>query len=638
MLKHHQLSLSRTFNHYRYHAFSHPPGMCSLDFYATSCCSFLNVFMILNLPDNVGFLTTMNAPSTSQGALSWEAVLNARLAQPQPDFLYSCNNCKEEVPWRWCKSTENKNEGRWIAVCKKFAGEQQVPCNFFRWARGLTSPSSSPTLGSAQLAPTAVIQPAVLSHTTLLIMCAALPQACPPTPPPPPSQLVSILDAAPSDLDVHLSPLLASLLEVPEPPLQVQKGKGRAVEPVYAIKPMQLPSRTVASPSQPKAQAAPRYATQMPAIFTQQNAREEEMNEDRRQHELERLQAATWEKNTVVVYAWTQNGVKPVIYEFQDGFKLPNFYFTLSVLQRLCMTSEDPDIPTPARIAPIQRYNRTLDAWTRFNVGHMVTLHEHDAGILFVRDARIRECMDFDQHLCRLTRPVSPNLMTDLTSECKYVRAASLVRNSRTPSLPRSRIPSLSPVSSGKEHGVPNDSPVQPIKRRFLSILSLTDDDEHDTTKTVHAAKRRHSPLPQTLHHVLPHHASDSHSRSSSISSMHSTPIVKKEDSGSLLSRRSSSYDAIVVEKVVIWPVDFYVVDISRGFNACQRAVDGRRSVADAFVGHFGVPFKASTFYDNRKVWDFQPNASLRQRFIDYGRTEKGSWTSFMKKAKRPRK
>ncbi|KAG0698728.1 hypothetical protein DFH29DRAFT_84252 [Suillus ampliporus] len=144
MLKRHQLSLSRTFNHYRYHAFSRPPGMCSLDFYATSCRSFLNVFMILNLPDNVGFLTTMNAPSTSQGALSWEAVLNARLAQPQPDFLYSCNNCKEEVPWQRCKSTENKNEGRWIAVCKKFAGEQQVPCNFFRWARGSTSPSSSP--------------------------------------------------------------------------------------------------------------------------------------------------------------------------------------------------------------------------------------------------------------------------------------------------------------------------------------------------------------------------------------------------------------------------------------------------------------------------------------------------------------
>ncbi|KAG1788960.1 uncharacterized protein HD556DRAFT_1538510 [Suillus plorans] len=698
-------------NHCRQHAFARPPGMCSLNLYATSCHSFLNVYAILKLLDNVGFLTTMNTPSTSRGAPSWQAVLDARLAQPQPDFIHSCTNCKEEVPWRRCKSNENGNEGRWVAVCKKFAGEQQVPCNFFRWARGSTSPSSSPTLAAAQLAPTtivqpaqlvptAVVQPAALSNATLLLMCAALvckkrphahcenaacrthcsllggcsvkghtsavvldlslalrtphqPQACPPMPPPPPSQPALILDAAPSDLDVRLSPPLASLSEVPEPPAQVQKGKGRAVELPDASEPVQLPSRM------------------MPAIFTQQNAREEEMNEERRQCELERLQAAAREKNTVVVYAWTQNGVEPIIYEFQDGFKLPNFYFTLSVLQKLCMTSEVPDIPAPARIAPIQRYNRALDTWTQFDVGHMVTLHERDAGILFVRDARVRECVDFDRHLHRLTRPVSANLMTDLTSERKYVRAASLARSSRTPSLPptnpvphtrkpRSGMPSLSPVASDNEHEVPNDSPAQPIKRRsfkppikrrFSSILSLTDSDGDDTTKSVHTTKRHHSPLPQAPRRVLPcrkqrpfadsfdlSDASDSHSLSSSISSMHSTPIVKKEDSGSLLSRGSSSHDAIVVEKVAIWPVDFYVVDISRGFNACQRAVDGRHSVADAFVGHFGVPFKASTFYDNRKVWDFKPNTSLRQRYIDYGRTEKGSWTSFMKKAKRPHK
>jgi hypothetical protein len=153
------------------------------------------------------------------------------------------------------------------------------------------------------------------------------------------------------------------------------------------------------------------------------------------------------------------------------------------------MTSEDPDIPAPARIAPIQWYNHTLDAWTWFDVGHMVTLHEHNTGILFVRDARIRECVDFDWHLCRLTCPVSPNLMTDLASEHKYVHAVSLVRNSHTPSLPPM-------VLSGKEYGVPNDLPAQPIKWRFSSVLSLTDDD------TVHTAKRHHSPLP----YILPHH------------------------------------------------------------------------------------------------------------------------------------
>ncbi|KAG1726063.1 uncharacterized protein EDB91DRAFT_1086884 [Suillus paluster] len=332
------------------------PSMCSLNLYATLCHSFLNVYVVLKLLDNVGFLTTMNAPSTSQGAPSWEA----------PDFIHSCNNCKEEAPWRWCETNENGNEGRWMAVCKKFAGKQQVPCNFFCWAWGSTSPSSSPTLGSAQLAPTAVVQPAALSNTTLLLMCAALPQTCLPVPPPPPSQPALILDAAPSDLDVCLSPPLdiclspplASLLEVPEPPARVQKGKGWAIELPDASEPVQLPSHMVAGLSQPKARAAPCYAMQMPAIFMQQNACEEEMNEERHQCELERLQAAAQEKNTVVVYAWIQNGVEPIIYEFQDGFKLPNFYFSLSVLHKLCMTSEDPDVPAPARIAPIQRYNQ----------------------------------------------------------------------------------------------------------------------------------------------------------------------------------------------------------------------------------------------------------------------------------------
>lgn len=100
----------------------------------------------------------------------------------------------------------------------------------------------------------------------------------------------------------------------------------------------------------------------MPDVFMQQNARKEEMNKDRCQHELERLQAAAREKNTVVIYTWTQNGAEPVIYEFQDSFRLPNFYFTLSVLQQLCMASKDSDIPAPARITPIQRYNCTLDA------------------------------------------------------------------------------------------------------------------------------------------------------------------------------------------------------------------------------------------------------------------------------------
>jgi len=84
--------------------------------------------------------------------------------------------------------------------------------------------------------------------------------------------------------------------------------------------------------------------------------------------------------------------------------------------------------------------------------------------------------------------------------------------------------------------------------------------------------------------------------------------------------------------------VDFYVVDVANGFNMCKGAANCRRSVPEAFVKHFGVPFKASTYYDNRKVWDLEVNRALRDHFIAYGRMEKGQWTAFMKKAQWPTK
>jgi hypothetical protein len=92
------------------------------------------------------------------------------------------------------------------------------------------------------------------------------------------------------------------------------------------------------------------------------------------------------------------------------------------------------------------------------------------------------------------------------------------------------------------------------------------------------------------------------------------------------------------VEKVALWPVDFYVIDIANGFNLCKKAADSRRKVSQAFIKHFGVPFKASTYYDNKKVWDLEANRALRERFTGYGRTGKGRWTAFMKKAQRPAK
>jgi hypothetical protein len=58
----------------------------------------------------------MSLPNLSQASESLQSILAARQAQPKPDFSYTCNNCHEEVPWKRCKSNDNGNEGRWMAV------------------------------------------------------------------------------------------------------------------------------------------------------------------------------------------------------------------------------------------------------------------------------------------------------------------------------------------------------------------------------------------------------------------------------------------------------------------------------------------------------------------------------------------
>ncbi|KAG2125819.1 hypothetical protein DEU56DRAFT_916320 [Suillus clintonianus] len=646
----------------------------------------------------------MSPPPTSE---SWKATLDARLAQPRPGFLHSCDDCHEEVPWARCKSNKKGNKGHWYAMCKKVAGEQQTQCTFFRWASGSSGsqmPSESPEIPqeSPQLHPIAM--PATLSDTTLLFICAALvcgrkphklcdnkacrkhcrrPFTAPspsPTPAPAPEH------SSPIALPTTTIPSSPPAPDVSQPP--VNKGKARAVE-------VALPSRIIAGPiagpsqSKPSKASGPRYATQIPALFTQQNAIEESIQEEERQRDRERLQAAQRAKNNIIIYAWIKDGTEPIIYEFQEGFTFPNFFFSHDMLRKLEILSED-----TVQVPPVQRYNRVLDTWMRFDVGHMVTLHDRDGGALLVKNACVKDCIDLGRHIQKLTHPSSPNIVKALPAKRKYMRAASHVKSSCPPSpsithnnvgpVPTIRDSQHSPHEpSWSLSAIDDDSdndvgPVPTIhhsqQNRGGSVLSLTDsegartkaqlnrsasilsltDSEEVTTATARPLKQHASPSdslsPRPLLRLRRHPSAElfqfssnsetsTQSRSSSpVSIRFAGPIIKEESSGSLLSRGTSKADAIEVEKVAIWPVDFYVIDIANGFNLCKKAADSRRKVSQVFINHFGVPFKASTYYDNRKVWDLEVNRALRERFTNYGRTEKGRWTAFMKKAQRPAK
>ncbi|KAG2037614.1 hypothetical protein BDR03DRAFT_1010659 [Suillus americanus] len=518
---------------------------------------------------------------------SWKVTLDARLAQPRPDFLHSCDNCHEEVPWARCKSNKRGNEGRWYVLCKKVAGEQQTQCTFFCWASGSRgSPMPSPEIPqeSPQLHPLAM--PATLSDTTLLFICAALPS----------------------------------------------KAPGRC------------------------------YATQMPALFTQQNAIEESIQEEEQQRDHERLQAVQCAKNNIIIYAWIKDGTEPIIYEFQEGFMFPNFFFSHDVLCKLEILSED-----TAQVPPMQRYNCVLDTWTCFDVGHMVTLHDRDGGALLVKNACVKDCIDLGHHIQKLTHPSSPNIVKALPAERKYMRAVSHAKSSRPPS------PSIDPSMHDHVGPVPTIHDSQ--QNRGGSVLLLTDsegtgtatqlncgssilsliDSEEETPATAHPLKRCASPSdslsPRPLLRLRRYPSAkwsfqfsassktSSQSRSSSPLSIQFTgPIIKEESSGNLLSYGTLKADAIEVEEVAIWPVDFYVINIANGFNLCKKAADSRHKVSQVFIKHFGMPFKASTYYNNRKVSDLEVNRVLRERFTDYGHTEKGRWTAFMKKAQWPAK
>jgi hypothetical protein len=86
---------------------------------------------------------------------------------------------------------------------------------------------------------------------------------------------------------------------------------------------------------------------------------------------------------------------------------------------------------------------------------------------------------------------------------------------------------------------------------------------------------------------------------------------------------------------VLTWPVDFYVCDIAEGFKVCRTAANTHKSVATVFKVFFGIPFVSSTFYNNRKIWDYDGNRKLREQCIRHGHAEQGSWVTFMSEAKR---
>jgi hypothetical protein len=76
-------------------------------------------------------------------------------------------------------------------------------------------------------------------------------------------------------------------------------------------------------------------------------------------------------------------------------------------------------------------------------------------------------------------------------------------------------------------------------------------------------------------------------------------------------------------------PSSFYVVDIVRGFEKCEAAARGRKSIKEAFTKCFQVPFRHTTFYTHRRHWEAASQA-CHDDALRAGRTSAGTWTTFL--------
>jgi hypothetical protein len=117
-----------------------------------------------------------------------------------------------------------------------------------------------------------------------------------------------------------------------------------------------------------------------------------------------------------------QNNCRPVLHEFQDGFKYPNFFFSPSVLSKLDLLD-----------CGVQCFNLTLHKWVGFDTGHFIKLEVRDHRVILVKAEDVNCCVDFEQHLQKLLQPSSPNIIHGLANKHKYMQAIS-----RAPSEHRS--------------------------------------------------------------------------------------------------------------------------------------------------------------------------------------------------------
>ncbi|KAG1742651.1 uncharacterized protein EDB91DRAFT_1346422 [Suillus paluster] len=613
----------------------------------------------------------------------------------KPDYTPFCSVGHGELQWKTVTSHAKGNQGRWMVLCP-FVGPDGIKCSHFRW--GSRSPSSSPN----------PLVPPVMPPPPLPVL--PVPGTCAE------SQCVStrvhpLCTSAMCrkhcwaiggcDAKGHaVSGPVQATLAPPRPPLPVidpvliqaslpgpsASSSSHASSSSFPSAPSNSTSTTLASiPAASKSKGKqrapvqednfytnPRYPLQLPPVFTNAYAMQEE--EHLRKHQVEILdhELAVTAQNTVMVFGWAAADETPTICKFQSGFVLPRVRVTDEWLRNLGLSVDN----------GCHYFNSMHQHWSKISAGHVLTI----PGVhIYLKNLDVKVAHDFDKYYIDQQPPALPHIRNNLKGERAYIRHATNYNH-------------LQPTSSSSESGSgrrpavvhkrklasPSSSPPQHQRRcvhtatsvarrshsrieRQPSIISLssgldmTDDEtprrhvkQEPATTSVHPPIKREpsiisissSSSLDTTDDKIPRHRHIkqeslaatqvrcplriTHELSLGASSNYSTMDGEMSSSSS----PGLSHDHLIeveVAATLAWPRGYYAVDINTGFVAMDNARQSGQSVKEAFASVFGagVRYRAQTISDHRLRWK-HAGPSARVAFIEAGRTPDGLWSQFM--------
>ncbi|KAH9952241.1 hypothetical protein B0H21DRAFT_705293, partial [Amylocystis lapponica] len=331
------------------------------------------------------------------------------------------------------------------------------------------------------------------------------------------------------------------------------------------------------------------------------------------------------------LYVWLADDLEPEFFEMQDGFDWPLFKLNAETIEDVGFT-----IPDPSRSFRLKYYKFFSGTWSTVELNHLIDITEH-GNLVFLKDVNVKRPADFDQYCEDAYKTQTQHMRLGLPHQrvavCSKTRTASssqLAGGSRTQqkrpvvshssgSLAEdsSSEPALPRVASIKAPGVP----AEPARKRERShqIVDASKKSRRGSTPHSMSTKKEPADIDLTLDSpIIP--------RMSGRGSTSTRPIVlaSSDDGASSSSEASSSQPrrsrdpstsgssrSPKCRTRMVWPRDYYAIDILDGFTHCDGARARRETIKDAFTAYFGanVKWNKSTYYEHRKRWDDAPQS-----------------------------